>query len=88
EWANSVVEYLNKGKLPEKNDEARKIRRKAVRFILIDRVIYKRAFSTQLLRCISLQEAQYILIEIYERICRNHSRKKTLAKKTVRVGYY
>lgn len=57
EWASGVAEYLIEKKLPETREKARRIKRKPARFLLIDGVLYKRGFSTLLLRCISIQEA-------------------------------
>ncbi|XP_042944810.1 uncharacterized protein LOC122278690 [Carya illinoinensis] len=88
EWGSKIMEYLEEGKLPEIKDEARRVKKKVTRFQLIDGVLYKRGFSTPLLRCISTQEAQYVLAEIHEGICGNHSGRRTLARKVVRAGYY
>ena len=40
-----IVSYLKDGKLPEGKDEARKLRVKAARYVLMDEVLYKRVFS-------------------------------------------
>lgn len=87
EWANGVIKYLDKGKLPEDKEEARRIRRSAARFMRIDEILYKRGFTTLLIRCISPQKAQYVLTEIHEGICGNHSGVKVLPRKAVRAGY-
>ncbi|XP_042983211.1 uncharacterized protein LOC122312620 [Carya illinoinensis] len=88
DWVNSIVEYLDEGKLPETREETKKMKKRAARFLLIDGILYKKGFSIPLLRCISAQEAQYILIEIHEGICGNHSGGRTLARKAVQAGYY
>lgn len=54
---STVVEYLNERKLPEAKEEVRKIRRKVAKFLLIDGILYKKGFSTPLLKCISTQKA-------------------------------
>lgn len=38
--------------------------------------------------CISVEEAQYVLAELHERICGDHSEGKLLAGKVMRAGYY
>ena len=38
------MSYLKHGVLPEDKEEARKLREKAMRFILVDEVLYKRVF--------------------------------------------
>ena len=46
---------------------------KAVKYILYGGQLYKRGFSTSLLKCVDLKEGNYILWEIHERVCRNHA---------------
>ncbi|GFY85492.1 hypothetical protein Acr_04g0002300 [Actinidia rufa] len=41
-----------------------------------------------LLRCLRPEEAEYALREIHEGICGNHSRARSLARKTIRQGYF
>ncbi|XP_041001657.1 uncharacterized protein LOC121247360 [Juglans microcarpa x Juglans regia] len=48
----------------------------------------KRGFMTLLLRCICPQEAQYVLAEVHERACWNHSRGRALARKVMWADYY
>ncbi|XP_042962726.1 uncharacterized protein LOC122297003 [Carya illinoinensis] len=88
DWANSIVDYLDEGRLPEAKKETRKIKKRVARFLLIDGILYKRGFSVPLLRCISAQEAQHVLAETHEGICGNHNGGRTLARKAVRAGYY
>ena len=40
-----IVVYLKDGRLPEDRDEARRLRIKAAKYVLIDEVLYKRGFS-------------------------------------------
>lgn len=44
-WMTSIVSYLKDGRLLEGKDEARKLRVKSARYILMDEVLYKRGFS-------------------------------------------
>ena len=44
-WMTPIVSYLKDGKLPEGKDEARKLRVRAARYVLMDEVLYKRGFS-------------------------------------------
>ena len=52
-----IVSYLKDERLPEEKDEARKLRVKSARYILMDEVLYKRGFSQPLLRCLASDEA-------------------------------
>ncbi|XP_022856949.1 uncharacterized protein LOC111378016 [Olea europaea var. sylvestris] len=59
-----------------------------IHFLFIDDVLYKRSFSFPLLRCMGGEEATYILREVHEEVCGNHSRGLSLAQKILRQGYY
>ena len=50
--------------------------------------MYKRGFSHPYLRCLSPEEADYVMREVHERIYGNHSRSQSLVHKLIRVGYY
>ena len=72
-WMNSLVSYLKDRRLLEGKDEARKLRVKSARYILMDEVLYKRGFSQPFLRCLASDEANYVLREVHEGACSNHS---------------
>ena len=72
-WMNSLVSYLKDRRLLEGKDEARKLRVKLARYILMDEVLYKRGFSQPFLRCLASDEANYVLREVHEGACSNHS---------------
>ena len=40
-----IVVYLKDGRLLDDKDEARKLRIRAAKYVLIDKVLYKRGFS-------------------------------------------
>ncbi|XP_022886895.1 uncharacterized protein LOC111402791 [Olea europaea var. sylvestris] len=72
--------------LPINKDEAYKLRRRLAHFLFIDDVLYKRSFSSPLLRCVGGDEATYILRKIHEGVCGNHSGGLALAQKVLRQG--
>ena len=43
-WTSPIMSYLKHGVLPEDKEEARKFRARAVRFVLMDEVLYKGVF--------------------------------------------
>ena len=45
----------------------------AVRFVIYDEVLHKRGFNTPLRRCVDDEECTYILREVHEGICENHT---------------
>ena len=83
-----IVSYLKDGRLPEVKDEAKKLRMKAARYVLMDEVLYKRGCSQPYLRCLTLDEANYVLREVHKGACGNHLRARSLIHKVVRAGYY
>ena len=83
-----IVSYLKDRRLPEGKDKARKLKIRAARYILMDEFLYKRGFSQPYLRCLALDEENYVLREVHEGACGNHSGARSLIHKIVRVGYY
>ena len=87
-WMTPIVSFLKDGRLPEGKDEARKLRVKSARYILMDKVLYKRGFSQPFLRCLAPDEANYVLREVHKGAYGNHSGARSLVHKVVRAGYY
>ena len=87
-WMTPIVSYLKDGKLPEGKDEARKLKVRAARYVLMDEVLYKRGFSQPYLRCLAPDKANYVLREVHEGACGNHSGARSLIHKVIRAGYY
>ena len=74
--------------LLDEKEAARKLKVWAARFILIKDVLYKRGFSCPYLRCLGNEEADYVMREVHEGICGNHSGSRSLVHKLMRTGYY
>ncbi|XP_050258937.1 uncharacterized protein LOC126703927 [Quercus robur] len=87
-WMTPIISYLKDGRLPEEKDEARKVRVRSARYVLMNEVLYKRGFSQPYLRCLAPDEANYVLREVHEGACGNHSGARSLVHKVVRAGYY
>ena len=87
-WTTSLMAYLRSGILPDGKDAARKMKAQASRFVLIKDVLYKRGFSQTYLRCLSHDEADYVMREIHKGIYENHSGARLLVHKLIRAGYY
>ena len=67
-----IVAYVRDGRLPEEKNEARKLRIRATKYILMDKVLHKRGFSQPYLGCLVPDEENYVLIEVHEEACRIH----------------
>ena len=87
-WATPLVSYRRTGVLPDGKDAARKLKVQASRFVLIKDILYKRGFSRPFLRCLSHDEANYVMREAHEGICGNHSGARSLVHKLTRARYY
>ena len=83
-----IISYLKDGILPEGKDEARKLKVHSARYVLLNDALYKRGFSQPYLRCLSPDKANYVLREVHEGACGNHSRARSFIHKVVRAGYY
>ena len=87
-WMAPIILYLKDGILPEGKDEAKRLRVRSTRYVLLNDVLYKRGFSQPYLRCLSPDKANYVLREVHEGACGNHSGARSLIHKVVRAGYY
>ena len=87
-WMTPILLYLKDGRLSEDKDKARRLRIKAAKYVFIDEVLYKRGFSQPYLRCLALDKSNYVLREVYEGACGNHSEARALVHKVVHAGYY
>ena len=81
-WMTPIVSFLQDGYLPQDADEARKIKKMAARFTILNDALYKRGFSMPYLKC-DEDEAKYILEEIHEGICGDHAGPKSLVSKVI-----
>ena len=88
EWTDDITKYLRTGTLPGDPKQAHKTRVQAARFTLIGGHLYKRSFTGPYLRCLSHSEAQYVLAELHEGVCRNHSGGRSLEHRAHSQGYY
>lgn len=87
-WMDELVSYLQNEALPNFELEARRIRRQASRYILYEGKLYRKSFTSPLLRCLHPSEADYTMREVHEGICRSHLGGRALAYKILRQGYY
>nr|CAN71093.1 hypothetical protein VITISV_000384 [Vitis vinifera] len=88
EWTNDIIQYLRTSTLPEDRKQAHKIRVQATRFTLIGGHLYKRSFTGPYLRCLSHSKALYVLAEMHEGVCGNHSGGRSLTHRAHSQGYY
>ncbi|KAM6543399.1 hypothetical protein CsatB_007846 [Cannabis sativa] len=79
-----IATYLNTEEVPDNRNEARKMRRKAAWYIIVEGIMYKRGFSMPLLRCVTQEEAARLLSEVHDGFCGNHAAGQSLSEKILR----
>ena len=87
-WMDPIWDYLVDGTLPSNPKEASKLKARSTRFTVHRGTLYKRGFSTPILKCVGKEDANYVLREVHDGIYGNHIGARTLAGKTLRQGYY
>ncbi|XP_016503152.1 uncharacterized protein LOC107821241 [Nicotiana tabacum] len=88
DWRNEIIDYLGHGKFPEDPKASRALRAKAARYSFKKGQLYKKSFQGQLAWCLGASEANYVMREVHEGICGNHSGAVSLVLKLVRARYY
>nr|XP_016487846.1 PREDICTED: uncharacterized protein LOC107807903 [Nicotiana tabacum] len=88
DWRNEIIDYLEHGKLPKDPKSSRALRTKVARYSFEKGKLCRKSFQGPLARCLGASEASYIMREIHERICGNHSGADALVLQLVQAGYY
>ena len=71
-----------------KSIKARKIKVRSSKFTIMNDECYKMGFSLPYLKCLSLKEAMYMLQEVHEGVCGNHSSPRSLVGEVIQAGYF
>ena len=87
-WMTPIVTFLQDGHLPQNTEKAKKVKKSAARFTILNDTLYKRGFSMPYLKCVDKEEAKYILEEIHQGICGDHTGLRSLVNKVIRTGYF
>ena len=72
-WMDPIITYIKSGNLPSNPMEARKVKVRSSRFTILNDELYKKGFSQPYLKCLDPEDAEYVLREIHEGVCGNHS---------------
>ena len=83
-----IISFFQDEHLPQDVEEARKVKKRAARFMILNNTLYKRGFSMPYLKCVDEEEAKYILEEIHEGVCRDHASPRSLVSKVIRASYF
>ncbi|CAJ2665934.1 unnamed protein product [Trifolium pratense] len=87
-WMTPVYNFLEHGTLPDDQKQAAVVRRRACSYVILDGKLYRRGFSIPLLKCVDEDTADYILRDVHEGINAQHLGGRSLARKSLRAGYY
>ena len=87
-WMTLILSFLQDGWLPHNVEEAKKLKKRATRFTILNNALYKRGFSMPYLKCIDEEEAKYILEEIHKGIYGDYAGPRSLVSKVIRIGYF
>jgi len=50
--------------------------------------LYKRGYDQALLKCLTTEQAQYVMRELHEGICGYNSSARTMTNKILKAGYF
>lgn len=87
-WMDPIISYIRDRTLPIDKGHARKLKCQVAKYTLVDVVLYLRGYTLPLLRCLNDEEVDYVLRQIHDVICGNHSRVRSLAFKSLKQWYF
>jgi hypothetical protein len=68
DWRTLLVRYLeNPGHIAD-----RKVRRQALKYVMLDNTLYRRTTDDLLLKCLGLDQSKIAVGEVHEGICGTH----------------
>jgi len=85
-WIIPYILYLKTSNPPQDADKTWLA--KAARYTMIGDDLHKRGYNQPLLKCVTAEQAQYIIKELHEGICGYHSGTRTMATRVLRAGYF
>ena len=87
-WMAPILSFLQDERFLQDVEEARKVRKRVARFTILNNALYKRGFSRPYLKCVDESKAKYILEEIHQGICENHTGPRSLVRKIIETSYF
>ena len=84
DWRARLIEYL---KDPFQKT-SKKLRYKAMKYVLLDDRLYYRTIEGILLKCLNQEEAKVVMCEVHEGICGTHQSAYKMKWLLRRAGYF
>jgi len=81
-----IIQYLEHGTCQPSKEK--NIRRQCARYTMVGQYLYRRGYSTPLLKCLTKEQSQYVLQEIHNGAFDSHSGARTMTAKVIQAGYY
>ena len=78
-----IVTYIKISNLSLDPTKARKVKIRLSRFTILNDELCKRGFSQPYLKCLDLEDTEYVLKEIHEKVYGNHSGPRSLVGQVV-----
>ncbi|XP_021739770.1 uncharacterized protein LOC110706177 [Chenopodium quinoa] len=88
QWYTDIMAYKVHGSLPDDEVQARKVKKDANWYVVINGELNKKGFSKPLLRCIPEWKLERFMEEAHSWICANHIGGKAVGVEVVRRGAY
>ena len=84
DWRAPIFGYLQNPSQPTD----RKIRRQALKYVVLDETLYQRTIEGLLLRCLSPEEAKVATGEVHDGLCGTHQSTHKMKWMLRRIGYF
>jgi hypothetical protein len=84
DWRKDILEYLRDLSQPT----SRKVRNKALKYVVLDDTLYYRMIKGILLKCLNDEDAKLVMAEVHEGICRIHQSTYKMKWMLRRARYY
>jgi len=85
-WMTPIKQFLIDGTCVEHSKKT--IKQQATGFVLIGEELYRGGYTCPLLKCLTPDQATYVIRELHLGICGTHLGVRTMVAKVVRTGYY
>lgn len=86
-WIDPIEAHLETNWNPDDAMEARRLFVRALRYVLIDVILYRRSFVIPYMRFLKHGEARLALKEVHEEICGQHTGGRAFACNITRLGF-
>nr|GEW12337.1 reverse transcriptase domain-containing protein [Tanacetum cinerariifolium] len=84
-WMTPIFKYLTEEPLPADVKEARAVRHKLQRYIVLNGTLFKNSFLGPWLRCVGPLQVNYVLREIHEGSCSMHEGTQSVVSKPLKI---